>query len=987
MTTGSAADGSIPLSASVDERVLQVGTTLRFVLLLLLFVAGSAAMTSDLVALIADPGNNQVGCQLADGVNPAGGLYQSLASADYGDPAALSACLARHVPDVGWIPGAVTAGVIVAAYGLYRLLPTWIRARRRLIPLRHVDERGVVRSRVDELAAVAGLPPGRLRLLVNPSSATAGALVFGTRRHQELCLNAGLLVTSSTDPQRFRAVMLHELAHIRNGDLGVTYATVALWRVFLVAVLLPRAAALVYEMITNTAPAPWGNTASYANALAQLIIIVALVYLARADILRDREICADRTAARWEAGPDAWNGPKTEADGRRAQQLAKLRDLLSTHPSWTARARSLADPAALFAPSALLMFLTGAAADITSVQLLQGLGTVTWQQEEVQALVVAGLIAAIAGVALWRAATYAVIAGRPAPTGLGAGLWLGAGLGLGELTDVMVNDGRLLPGQPEALLILVAACLLFTVWTAQYAGMRIRTCRGRSLRPAMAAGLIAPWLLLTFVLYWWYSDGSGLATGWIYSTGGIARVLALSGIFLPAHPGPLLTFGLTILVLPGSDTSFAGLWWVLSLIWLVPLLLLAARPATGAPAWLRRAVAPAAVLAQGTTPGNPPIAGSVGGGVVLAPALLPRLRSALWPGLAGGLAATAGLLAVMAYLHLPGGIISLPQPGAAEVGYTTWAIIVPGGAAILTAAVVAAFGEQRYYLLRGLVAAGIAALSGFAAEYLLQTVDGCLGPFNVMTPACHWLPAAPWPDATNTLGYLLGPTIVLAGVAAILAGAIRQRRGRPVRLARPSRHTARVAGPRSRSRLVRVVAIAIIGLAAAGLISVDTVQSGLSSQGDGVPSAVATGIEKRPAAGQVQPQTARLQLRAWLQFGGRALADETASDETAFGNAVGALARASHQRAAWVFRTQIPPACARFNRLVDRARAYFPVPIPAGQRLWAHAVAEFRTTVLACRILMREPSTATVLATAKDSEKAIHLLVAFYQWVGRLSAT
>ncbi len=92
-------------------------------------------------------------------------------------------------------------------------------------------------------------------------------------------------------------------------------------------------------------------------------------------------------------------------------------------------------------------------------------------------------------------------------------------------------------------------------------------------------------------------------------------------------------------------------------------------------------------------------------------------------------------------------------------------------------------------------------------------------------------------------------------------------------------------------------------------------------------------------------------------------------------------------RAGVEVQKQIPPVCARFTRLADRARAYFPVPIPAGQRLWARAVAEFRTTVQACRTLIRRPSTATVLATAKDSEKAAHLLIAFYHWVGRLSAT
>jgi Zn-dependent protease with chaperone function len=954
--TGSGAEGPVTQSAPIDERVLQAGTTLRFILLVLLFITASAAMTSNLVALVADPGNNQSGCLLADGVNPAGGFWQALVSVSNGNNTALNACLAQYVPDAAWVPGAVTAGLIAAAYCLYRLLPLWMRWRRRLVPLDRVDERGVLRAQVAELAVAAGLLPGRLSVLASPSAATAGALVFGNRRRQVLALDAGLLVTSSTDPQRFRAVVLHELAHLRNGDLGLTYATVALWRVFVVAVLLPRAGALVYEAVTNTAPASWGNTGGAVNALIQLIVIVALVYLARADILRVREIYADRTAARWGAGREAWSGADRTPSGPRARGRAMVRELLSTHPSWAVRARSLTDPVALFTPGALLMFLTGTAADITSVQLLLAGDSVTSLQAEGQALLMAGLIAAIAGVAVWRAVTYAVIAGRPAMSGLSAGLWLGAGVILGELTDVFDTDGRAFPSQPESLLILAVACVLVTVWTAQFAELRIRTWQGRSLRRAITAGLIVPWLVLAFVLYWWFWNGSGLASGWIYNTGGIIQALGLPGLSAPAHPGLLLTFEATLLVLPGSDTSFGGLWWALSLLWMVPLLLLAARPPALAPGWLTRA------LGRGVNPALPAVDP-------------PRLQSVLWPGLAGGLAAAAGFLAVLARLHTPGGIASQPRPGAAELAYATWCIIMPSAVAILTAAVVAAYGERRWYLLRALVAGGLAALSGFAAEYLLQSVQGCLGTFNVLTPVCQWRPATPWPLAETTLGYVLGPAIVLAGVAAILTGAVRWHPSRAAR--QPARAAA--AGPRGRA--ARLAVIAVVSLVTVGLIGADTVRSTLVNQGPAAPAADAAQIEKPPAP--VPPQTARLQLQAWLAFGGNALERETVSAERDFGDALNTLAHSSPRRAALVFQNDMPPACARFARLADQARAYFPVPIGAGQRLWARAVAGFGATVTACQTMLRRPTTATVVATATDSERAVLSLNALGHWISR----
>jgi hypothetical protein len=68
-----------------------------------------------------------------------------------------------------------------------------------------------------------------------------------TRRpgRARIALAAGLLQSRSAHPDRFNATVLHELAHLRARDVGLTYATVALWRVFAVAVLLPYLARAV----------------------------------------------------------------------------------------------------------------------------------------------------------------------------------------------------------------------------------------------------------------------------------------------------------------------------------------------------------------------------------------------------------------------------------------------------------------------------------------------------------------------------------------------------------------------------------------------------------------------------------------------------------------------------------------------------------------------------------------------------------------------
>jgi small-conductance mechanosensitive channel len=117
-----------------------------------------------------------------------------------------------------------------------------------------------------------------------------------------------------------------------------------------------------------------GITAIGADALIQTAVIVALVYLTRADILRRRELYADRTAARlWHAGHDAMpsDGPeRTGAESRRARVVAAFVEAWRTHPSWRLRGRSRTDPEELFAMRALPMVITGMLAILIAVVAL-----------------------------------------------------------------------------------------------------------------------------------------------------------------------------------------------------------------------------------------------------------------------------------------------------------------------------------------------------------------------------------------------------------------------------------------------------------------------------------------------------------------------------------------------------------------------------------------------------------------------------------------
>ncbi|MET9557209.1 M48 family metalloprotease [Streptomyces sp. NPDC006645] len=230
----------------IDERVLAAGTTSRFVLLTALALVASLSAMKNVNYTISywltSEGNvlGSVGCYYAAGADPNGDPQETLlALRRPGVAEALDVCQRRFEHRLPLWPVLLELALLIAAVAvLYWVLPRWKGRRGKVVPLdRQIDPTGEVRRLVDELVAVAGLtrPP---RVVVDPAAHTPSAVVFGRWRRYTVCLHGGLLVRRLADPAGFRGVVLHELAHIRNRDVDITYATVALWRVFL-AVLMP----------------------------------------------------------------------------------------------------------------------------------------------------------------------------------------------------------------------------------------------------------------------------------------------------------------------------------------------------------------------------------------------------------------------------------------------------------------------------------------------------------------------------------------------------------------------------------------------------------------------------------------------------------------------------------------------------------------------------------------------------------------------------
>ena len=918
----------------IDERAMGAGTTVRFALLVVLLLAAGGAMMLPVVKSLHR--TDAMGCTLATGIDPdRGGDMASVINA-LSQAVAYRGCMAKYAPPPAqWLIYGWPVLLSVAATLLFVLLPFWKARHRRAVPLESVDPDGDIRALLTDMAATAGL--ARLpRVVVDRASVATGAVVFGRNRRPTVCLFGGLLACRRSDPERFRAVLLHEFAHIANRDITVTYGTVAVWRVFLALVLLPYlvwVSRQVHGFLTW-----WGEPTDLPSLTRGLLLpalTAALVYLARSDVLRSREVYADLAAVRWGADPHKWDvTPRTPADGRLRSALGSLRELWGTHPRWEERRGALADPAPLFGAHALPMFLTGAAAAMVNIHLLTYLSTYNqyslWRVQLVS-LAPAALVAGVIGTALWRSVAYAVLTGDRIPSGARAGLWLGAGFGAGGLfTGYGISGAQWLPQRPAVLLLIVCAGVAFAWWVTQCARLWAGTWRGRSLRPPLLIGLGSAMLVLSAWFAWWTMDGASWAAGASYNSGGMRQ-----GV-LNAFPGSGGAGAPDATAADGSVvvSALAATWPILggfvasplipaaiAALWVVPLAAWALGLAPGAPRWVTNAL-----------PGG-------GGQKATAGEPLPPLRRALRPGALGGGACWLAVVVAQALLPAPP---SGPQQliGVHEAHYLASlfvALVVPAGVA---AAVAAARSGRGRRLVAALIAAESAALLGLGGMVLLVSSDGCVGPLDTLESSCSWRPV--WDTMSWTLPRLVNGVLTLAAIIALLAAAAVSlvRRVRP----RQTRPTIDAAGEeRTRSggraadgrRLGLRLGTAMAVVAAVAVAVVEPVS--LARFHTMVPDAATTQRTARQwshvTVETVSADTRARQVHAWHRLGGRYLLEHAKADDDYLRAVLRSAVDTKNVRLPYLARLQ--PICADYGRIAGWVNgAYFRVPDREAQAAW-----------------------------------------------------
>lgn len=257
---------------------------------------------------------------------------------------------------------ALPAAVILVAVMVYWTHPTRTVRQQKLAPFDPAQDASLQRE-VEQLTTVAGLktPP---RIMLRPGKRLDGQ-AFGLPNAYSVRLDEVMRLALRKAPQEFRAVMLHELAHIANRDIGRTYFAQALWSATFWVAIVPFLVVLVVFLLIGSRIDLAAQRSLALGDLGRLLAVslptfvlqslvfgvgIFMAYGLRASLLRVRETEADWRAASWGAGQTLVRMFQRSAATHRAQTGIRARSarLLTMHPTAQVRLDALHSPEQLF---------------------------------------------------------------------------------------------------------------------------------------------------------------------------------------------------------------------------------------------------------------------------------------------------------------------------------------------------------------------------------------------------------------------------------------------------------------------------------------------------------------------------------------------------------------------------------------------------------------------------------------------------------------
>ncbi|MBI3536519.1 MAG: M48 family metalloprotease, partial [Chloroflexi bacterium] len=322
-----------------------------------------------------------------------------------------------------WIIGGVLILLFVGSL-IYLTFP-WRKVKKeKLVPFTELDSPEAV-SLLKDLCREAGLSR-QPDFVWNPLNLTSSGSAFGILGRYKIALGGGLVTKFFTDRPAFRAVVLHELGHISNGDINKTYFAVAIWQSFLLVGVLPLA---LSQLGSN-------NELDFIFALTwRTFALAGLVYLTRNAVLRAREVYADLRATLWEGTTSVIERVIGELISQKKNLFYAITDL---HPVPAERRKVLENTDRLFRLGYWEAFGTGIIATISFPNVLSVLSLLLPVNVSANATLFATLIfgplaVEVVGLQIWRASFAALMRGKTL-RGVGRlGLCFGFGIVLGRL--------------------------------------------------------------------------------------------------------------------------------------------------------------------------------------------------------------------------------------------------------------------------------------------------------------------------------------------------------------------------------------------------------------------------------------------------------------------------------------------------------------------------------------------------------------------------
>ncbi|GAB3234443.1 hypothetical protein GCM10027447_31550 [Glycomyces halotolerans] len=907
------------------------GTTVRFVQMMVLMVA----VTAGLATTIRFDDSQAWGCYAAAGLVPGDISAMNVVQTVSPNFEPLDECLARYgAESPAWLIAAWPLLLAASTLALFLALPRWRAWRGRV---RFADPDEAVAAHLDRLLERSGLDRMPKVVVDERRTNSANAIVYGSDRRPVLRLDKGLTALRSRQPETFEAIVLHEFAHIAGRDITVTYLTVAMWRSFVFLVVLPFAVQEAVDIVGLRSS--WAFEVELIHSIRGLAlpaVAVMIVHFARSEVLRSREIYADRAAAR----NGALLRPVFDRIIRRAPDrrrlLRALAALWHTHPSPRARREALERPAELFRIDPALVFTTGVAAVLVADQSGRAL---PWSSmgpyalAVVPTLIAAALVTAVVGLALWRAAAWSAVHRADATSGVTSGAWLGAGMVVGELLLQRSIDPGWLPARPVLLVLPFAIGVLFCWWTMQCSRLWVGRWRGRSVLPVSGLVLTGAWVAVTAALMWWSGHGASWASGFRFDPGAVFDGYRLDPDYASAVDQPWAETVFGVLVAPLVAMFSEPLLWIgVAAAVAVPLAAWAIGPDTAVPLWVTRERGEAR-------------------------AQLPPLRRLLGAGMAGGATALALAIAAVAWVQQWSPMNTAPRIAEITVFTVAAAIAVLIGAFVAAVTGVALSG--RYRLVSAIIPAQIAVALGLVGSVAVRAVDGCIDAIGVTRSQCDpeyawyaWEAQSLMAETVTAVAFAVA--VAIAALTGAISWMLHRRRPRPLR-----RGTSR---PVFRTRLTAAAISAVtIGFGAA--VSASEVNRTPLPESTGSGAAALLG---EPTQAQLTEAERRLLVGAWWVYGGWERIEGLLDEVQPMAGDIDAVLEGEEPDEAVLLQ-----GCGDLEAAVAEAAEFFPVPLPEADSLWQDALNGLGDASRACVYAVDQSNSALLDAAMSQLYSAI----------------